>query len=109
MANKNLTAEQIIARAEVEGITVYQIAKLINFKLTELGYQEVRPQMMYNYNKNGLINGTKDGEVTIEQALAFVDKFVGRRVQNPKYKIATEVETVKVESEVHEDQMMIEI
>lgn len=99
MANQNLSAEQIIARAQLEGITVYQIAKLINFRLEANGFEPIRPQMMYNYNKNGLINGRKNDEVTLAEALAYVEKFATRRMAQDKYRKAQPVEVIETEVE----------
>jgi len=94
MANKNLTAEQIMTRGSVEGFTAYQIAKLINIRLAEAGFQDVRPQMIYNYDRNGMIvkgekNVTARRTFTKDEVTAFVDKFVTKRMSQDKYKIQT--------------------
>jgi hypothetical protein len=64
-------------------ITAYKIASIINgtFKVLDFDKQ-IPPQMMYNYNKNGLINGIKDmkqkhGKVTVIQ---FVTKYVNKQI-----------------------------
>lgn len=77
-----MTYAQIIARGEVEGITPYQLASLINMELAGRGMDPIRPQMMYNYNRNGMIvKGVKNlDRFTVAQALEYVGKFVANRV-----------------------------
>lgn len=44
-----------------EEITAYRIHKIVNGVFKVVGFEKkVPPQMIYNYSKNGLINGTKD-------------------------------------------------
>lgn len=65
--------------------TAYAIAKIINDQLVAQGYSDlqIRPQMMYNYGRNGLIvQGVKDSTYRYSQAEAdaFVSKFVPNRI-----------------------------
>jgi hypothetical protein len=108
MSNVKLTDAQIIARGEAEGFTAYQIAQLINTKLISAGCEPIRPQMMYNYDRNGLIvKGSKDrvasGErYTTEEVMAFVNKFTTKRIANPKYKIQASVkQSIQTITEPH--------
>jgi len=79
-----MTIAQIMARGAHEGFTPYQIATLINVQLTAAGIAEIRPQMMYNYDRNGLINGTKgqakDRYYTTAETEAFVNKYVAKAI-----------------------------
>jgi hypothetical protein len=94
MSNKSLSIAQVIARGTIEGFLPYSIARLINDQLEKAEYEQIRPQMMYNYDRNGLINGTKSQNSVRPYSLAetekFVEKFVamriakGRKVQTPK-------------------------
>jgi len=66
-------------------ITAYAIASLINKALDEAGRTDlrIRPQMMYNYAKNGLIvkgQTATDARYSQDQADAFVQKFVANRL-----------------------------
>lgn len=108
MANKTLSVEQIMTRGAVEGLTPYQIATLINAKLVAVGLEAIRPQMMYNYDKNGLINGTKKSNAvrpyTIEEAVPFVEKYVAKRIVKEQNKTVTvqeeEIENTECEGQL---------
>lgn len=91
MANTKLTSDQIIARAEAEGgLTPYQIASLINYKFEAAGRKDlcIRPQMMYNYDRNGLIvkgvknvvNTRNTCKYTVDEGTTFVDKYVSKKL-----------------------------
>lgn len=95
MANKTLSVDKIRANGERgDLLTPYQIAKLINAKLVEVGLDEIRPQMMYNYDKNGLIVKGQKGikEYTLAEADEFVEKFTAKRISKNQ---PVEVETVE--------------
>lgn len=97
MSNKTLTVETIRTRGQVENLTPFQIARLLNAKLAEVGAQkngelyQVRPQMMYNYDKNGMIvkglRGVKS--YSLDEADEFIAKIVAK--YTPKVE-STEVE-----------------
>jgi hypothetical protein len=111
MANKSLTVEQIMARGEIEGFTAYQIAQLINAKLTAAGFEQIRPQMMYNYDRNGMIvkgqkDVTKTRTFTMAETIEFVEKFTTKRMSNEKYRIQ-EVQIIETESEECEGQLSL--
>lgn len=89
------TAEQLeIVRTEIgEGtVSAYGIAKILNRVLVANGSKEIRPQMMYNYAKNGLIvRGEKVAgetlrEFTSEEVAEFVCRFVLRNGGEIKFK-----------------------
>jgi hypothetical protein len=107
--NKTLSIEQIRTRAAVEGITLYQIARILNDQLEKAGRTDltVRPQMIYNYGKNGMVvKGLKgtDG-YTLEQADAFDERFVKNRIaKNP-----APAPTTEDSDQVHPDQLALEI
>jgi hypothetical protein len=63
-------------------MTAYKLTKILNAALAEAGVdQTVKPQMMYNYVKNGLIKTNEKGLIEDEIANAFVAKFVAKRVK----------------------------
>lgn len=108
MANTTLTTEQIIARGELEGFTAYQIAKLVNVKLAGANVELVRPQMIYNYSKNGMIAKGKKGDMSVrytrDEVESFVEKFSSKRIAK-----GTKVEIKVDEGTECEGQMMIEV
>lgn len=66
--------------------TAYAIASMINDQLSAAGRTDlhIKPQMMYNYAKNGLIvkglKGLPADGYSQDQADAFVSKFVTNRI-----------------------------
>jgi hypothetical protein len=56
---KKMDIKKVWTRGAAEGFTAYMVATIVNEELRKLGLEEIRPQMMYNYDKNGLINGAK--------------------------------------------------
>lgn len=80
-----MNIQKVYARGEHEGWTPYMISRIVNEALTARGLDEIPSQMMYNYDKNGLINGTKkQNEVrgyTTAEAEAFRDRFVEMRAK----------------------------
>lgn len=74
----------------VGGYTPYAIAKALNEVLKGFGVEPERfvaPQMLYQYSKNGRINGTKaekGGAVryTQDEVESFIAKFVARNFAN---------------------------
>lgn len=63
-------------------LTLYQVAKIINKIFSNFGVAEIRPQMMYNYSKNGLVvKGKRDsGPINKEEAAEFMIKFINKRL-----------------------------
>lgn len=69
-------------------LTMYQVAKALNTALEIFEIQkngnlyQVRPQMMYNYNRNKLIvkGVVIEGKATREQAETFIIKFVNKLI-----------------------------
>lgn len=71
-------------RELVEDITPYRVHELANVLFDRLGSEyRVRPQMMYNYDRNGLIvKGLKDAKrYTAAQVAEFLARFVSRNVK----------------------------
>lgn len=64
------------------GYTPYAVAQIINDTFVELGSDKsIRPQMMYNYARNGLINGVKGSKLyTAEEVGAFVIRYVSKHI-----------------------------
>jgi hypothetical protein len=67
---------------DTEEFTSYQVHSVLNKVLEIVGLEyRVRPQMMYNYSKNGLISGIKGQKrYDRDQVLRFVEKFVSKRI-----------------------------
>jgi len=61
--------------------TPYAIAKTINAALKEAGLPAIPPQMMYNYDRAGLINGVKKaGRYNPAEVAAFVEKYLAKKL-----------------------------
>jgi hypothetical protein len=84
-----LTVEDIVKEltSEVFGnetvITAYKIHNIINGAFKVLGIAKVvPPQMMYNYDRNGLIVKGKKGvkRYTADEVYAFVTKYVNKYI-----------------------------
>jgi len=66
-----------------ELITAYQIRNLLNARLKEIGVERIvaGPQL-YNYCKNGLVDGIKREKMTgvlieLEKATEWIEKYLG--------------------------------
>jgi len=107
---KKMDIKKVWTRGNAEGFTAYMVATIVNEELRKRGLEEIRPQMMYNYDKNGLINGTKgqNGQerngtfgYTTEEVIAFANKFAsmreakGRKAPVPPAPSAFSVEEVE--------------
>jgi hypothetical protein len=101
---KKMDIQRVWTRGEHEGFTAYMVATIVNVELANRGLEEIRPQMMYNYDKNGLINGTKgqnalerEGKLgyTTEEVIAFANKFADMRQAKAANAPAPKVETVE--------------
>jgi hypothetical protein len=93
-----LTIQQIISRIENEGATAYQIATLLNVQLEAHGFKPVRPQMIYNYDRNGMVvKGVKDVTKTrrfsMTEVTEFIDRFVTNKISKASPAPAATVET----------------
>lgn len=97
MAQK-MDIQKVWTRGAHEGFTPYMVATLINVELAQRGLEIIRPQMMYNYDKNGLINGTKnqnaDRGYTTDEVKAFVEKFANMRQAKAKAVVPQTVEDI---------------
>lgn len=85
--------------------TPYQAAKLVNAVLDEHGIKNIPPQMMYNYVGKGYIESTLvDGKkkVTLESVQSWLIKYLEKK----GIKLETDE---NVETEVHEDQLELDI
>jgi len=111
MANKSLTVEQLIHRGESEGWTAYGIAKLVNAMLKAEGLPEIRSQMVYNYDRQGMVvkgtrNVTATRTFTTEEAKRFAERYVERA--KARRDAATEI-TEAVKEEQCEGQEALEL
>lgn len=89
MANKQIKIADIVRRAQSgEDITPYQIATMINaifevqqIKKVDGSLLQIRPQMMYNYDSNGLICKGKRATraYSLAEVLAFVQKYTTKK------------------------------
>jgi len=76
--------------------TAYEIHKVLNRILSEAGTKEIRPQMMYNYLRNGMIvRGEKIfGEtlrkLTNEEVKTFLVRYCEKNKINVEIKIENE-------------------
>lgn len=80
-------AQLIVSTMNEESFTLYRAHVAVNrvleiFQVTKDGKAyTIRPQMMYNYNNNKMVvKGEKVEHVTKDQLIAFIVKFVGKRV-----------------------------
>ena len=64
-----------------ETFTAYQLHKMVNIIREANSENEIRPQMMYNYARNGLINGVKNGSqhFTKNEVMTFLKKYASKR------------------------------
>jgi hypothetical protein len=107
---KKMDIKKVWTRGEAEGFTAYMVATIVNVELGNRGLEEIRPQMMYNYDRNGLINGTKgqNGQerngkfgYTTPEVIAFANKFAdmreakGRKAPVPPAPSAFSIEDVE--------------
>jgi len=72
--------DELVAALPDENVTPYQIWKLVSIQLEERGLKGIPSQMLYNYARNGGINGTKACKrYKKSEVLAFVEKYVTKR------------------------------
>lgn len=87
-----------------ETYTPYGIWKVLNEILKANGQAEIRPQMMYNYARNGMIVkgskifGTDLRPITRDEVVAFIERYCTKRNL-----------TIKVTEPVNTDQTEIDI
>jgi len=90
--------DQIVDAMKLTEWTMYQIAKALNKVLEVVDIREtnkageeiayrVRPQMVYNYNKNAMVARNEAGKgivltesATTAQTTAFINRFVARKL-----------------------------
>lgn len=66
-----------------ETITPYALHNIVNGALEALGSgKRIRPQMMYNYSRNGLLVKGEKGikALTKDQSVAFATKYVTKQI-----------------------------
>lgn len=75
-----------------DGYTSYGIAKILNETLAKVGITTaVPPQMIYNYAKNGRVNGVKGAKrFTEDEVMQFVAKEVAKRAPSIRNTVAAE-------------------
>lgn len=105
MANIKHSVESI--EAQMTDLTPYQVYVVWQAEIVKVdSTREIRPQMAYNYDRNGLIvkgrasKGTGEaGRYTFEEARAFVAKWM---MKNYKVNIDTpvEIESTEVEGQL---------
>lgn len=90
----------------------YQIAKVLNELFVQLEIDRtVPPQMMYNYSKNGLIDGTKrqsqkDVKFSYETTVAFLTKYFKKNYQmDLTFNATDELNNNEIEDQEVEGQM----
>jgi len=66
---------------ETNTMTGYQLAKVTNAYLKELGLKEIPTQMVYNYMKNRLIKSTTQGTITHQVGEEWMFKYLNKRVE----------------------------
>jgi hypothetical protein len=95
MANTTQTSAEILA-SEGQTIKPYGVYIVLRDQLTELGElaraESLRPQMMYNYDRNGLIvkgraaKVTKEaGRYTTDEVRTFVQKWVKKNCKKDAF------------------------
>jgi hypothetical protein len=91
MSNTKLDLVQIYTRGDAEGFTAYQIWRILNAEVVSEGLKNAkgqlawsRPQMVYNYNRNGMVvQGQKNVDrFTRDQVDAFVQKQLAKLRSN---------------------------
>lgn len=84
ITEEDVTKELIEAAFEgVTTITSYKLASIINGIFKVVGFdKQIPPQMMYNYSKNGMINGTKDmkQKYNKDEVTKFVTKYIKKQL-----------------------------
>lgn len=99
MSSAPMEISKVWARGAAEGFTPYMVARIVNEALKENGLEQIIPQMMYNYDRNGLINGTKAQNqqrgYTTEEVIKFVEKFVAMRIAKGRKVQTTEPLTIE--------------
>jgi hypothetical protein len=87
-----------------DSYTAYGIATVLNKILSRVGREPVRPQMMYNYARNGLI--VKGEKVTGQTLRMFTKAEVATFIV--KYALRNGI-TLAQESEVNPDQLELDL
>ena len=79
----DLVRDLVFGAGTSEEMTPYLVHSIVNtvFEALEVEYR-VRPQMMYNYDRNGLIVKGQKGKkrFTRDEVLDFVTRFVNRNI-----------------------------
>lgn len=87
LALEDVVQDILDAKEFGDELTMYQVAKVLNAALEVFDVQkddklyQVRPQMVYNYNRNKMVaKGEVLEKATKEQTSEFVVRFVGKRI-----------------------------
>lgn len=87
LALEDVVQDILDAKEFGDELTMYQVAKVLNAALEVFDVQkddklyQVRPQMVYNYNRNKMVaKGEVLDKATKEQTREFVVRFVGKRI-----------------------------
>lgn len=75
----------LVSKIGTETVTPYGVHNIVNGAFKILGSEkQIRPQMMYNYDKNGLIAKGKKGikEYNKAEVTAFAIKYVTKHTSN---------------------------
>lgn len=104
MANIKKTAATIMTDANDGNVTPYEVFVVLRETLEGLNIEAATeraatlvPQMMYNYDRNGLINGVKAketkvaGRYTLDEVNAFVAKFVKKNFKVDPAKVTAKL------------------
>lgn len=81
-------------------VSPYAAAKLVNEILSEHDLKNIPPQMMYNYVAKGYIPST-DKKIKVEDLHEWMVSYLTKKGIN--------VEETETESEVHEDQLELDV
>lgn len=96
MANTKKSIKEILATTD-QSLTPYEVFRLWQDEIDKNEIdRELKPQMAYNYDRNGLIvkgraskNESSAGRYSVEEAMAFIAKWI---MKNYKIDIAPQIE-----------------
>lgn len=85
MANTTKSIDQILASDELTAYEVYRVLVHFTTPIDSKRAASLKPQMMYNYTRNGLIVKGKKGSgsdirYTVTETLAFVSKWAKKNL-----------------------------
>lgn len=85
MANTTKTIQQILESDELTAYEVYRLLQAAVATINQVRAAELRPQMMYNYTRNGMIAKGKKGSgavirYTVTEAATFISKWTTKNL-----------------------------